>query len=128
MQKSTPNFKYHLSNPGSEKYLGIEMNGEIVHWIEDTEKFFGIFGFSEDMRQNGVLPEEFIWGEYTNNRTFDFTACLQMQIIEYLRMHSRKFLQKYGDQCETWLAELASMRTVRHDVCENCKIKPVCSN
>ena len=95
-KNTIPKFKYHLSNPCSEKYRGIEVNGEIIHWIENTDKFVELFGYTQDMRKTGVLPEEFIWNEYINKRDFDFTACIQVQIIEYLRVHSQKFLQKYG--------------------------------
>lgn len=123
-----PTITYNLSNPGNEMYRYIEINGEAIHWIEDTDKFYRIFGFTPDMRQAGVLPEEFLWGEYRNNRKSDFSACMQTQIIEYLRVHSHKFLQKYGSQCEKWLATLAQMRASNNAMCPACKMKPVCSN
>ena len=128
MKKTLPNITYNLSNPGNEMYRYIEINGEPIHWIEDPDKFYAIFGFTRDMRQAGMLPEEFIWGEYRNNRKFDFTACMQTQIIKYLRVHSHKFLQKYGNQCEQWLAALAHMRPSTESVCPACKMNPVCSN
>lgn len=128
MKNILPDITYNLYNPANEMYRYIEVNGEVVHWIEDPDKFYEIFGFTQDMRRAGVLPEEFIWGEYRNNRKFDFTACMQIQIIEYLRMHSHKFLQKYGSQCEKCLAALAQMRASTDSVCPTCKMKPVCSN
>ncbi len=128
MDISVPKFKYHLSNPNSEKYRAIEVNGEVVHRIEDTNQFVELFGFTQDMRKQGMLPEEFIWSEYTNRSDFDFTACIQSQIIEYLRVNSRPFLQKYGNQCESWLQSLARVRAGNEKVCANCKIKPFCGN
>ena len=125
-KNTIPRFIFHLSDPCSEKYRGIELNGEIIHWIEDTDRFVGIFGFTPDMRDAGISPEEFIRKEYINNRDFDFTACMQTQIIEYLRMHSRKFILNYGSLCEKWLADLARMRETKHAVCTACKITPFC--
>lgn len=128
MQNTIPGFLFHLSDPCSEKYRGIEVNGEIIHWIEDTERFVGIFGFTQDMRKAGVSPEQFIKREYGDHREFDFTACIQTQIIEYLRVHSKKFIQKHGNQCERWLSKLAKMRTSKEEVCMRCKIRPYCAD
>jgi hypothetical protein len=128
MEAALPDITYNLSNPRHERYRSIEVNGEVVHWIEDIDKFYQIFGYSADMRKAGVLPEEFIWNEYTRKSPFDFTACKLIQIIEYLRVHSHLFLQKYGKECEKWLAELVKLRAARHEVCTTCKMKPVCSN
>jgi hypothetical protein len=128
MKKRLPDIAYHLFSPLSEKYRGIEVNGEVIHWIEDTDKFYELFGYTSDMRKSAVPPEEFVKAEYADNPHFDFTACMQIQIIEYLRMHSHKFLQKYGNQCEEWLAALAGMRSSNPETCTTCKMQPVCSN
>ena len=126
--KTIPHIAYNLFNPLSETYRGIEVNGEIVHWIHDTEEFYEIFGYTSELRKAGVPPEEFMRVEYAENPRFDFAACRQMQIIEYLRTHSHKFLQKYGHRCEQWLAALAGMRSSSPEVCATCKMRPVCSN
>lgn len=128
MQNTIPKFLFHLSDPCSEKYRGIEVNGEIIHWIDDTERFVGMFGFTHDMRLAGVSPEQYMRNEFTNRRDFDFTACIQAQIIEYLRVHSKRFIQQYGKQCEKWLTHLAKMRASKDEVCVTCKIKPFCGH
>ena len=128
MQKPLPEITYNLFSPSSENYRSIEVNGEVIHWIDDAEKFYEIFGYTQDMRKARVLPSEFVWDEYINNREFDFTACIQIQIIEYLRVHSHDFLKKYGNQCEEWLAALVKMRGVRPEVCAACKIQRFCSS
>ena len=127
MKITLPNIAYHLFSPFSEKYRGIEVNGEVIHWIEDTDKFYELFGYTSDTRKAGVQPEEFMRIEYANDPQFDFTACKQIQIIEYLRMHSHKFMQKYGNQCEKWLAVFAGKRTSNPEVCMSCKMRPFCS-
>lgn len=127
MDISLPKITYNLSNPINDRYRSIEVNGEIIHWIENTDNFYKIFGYSADLRQAGVLPDEFIWNEYTNNVQFDFTACKLIQIIEYLRAHSQKFLHKHGNDCDEWLATLANMRAAKNEVCASCKMKPACS-
>ena len=126
--QTLPNITYSLSNPISEKYRGIEVNGEVIHWIEDIDEFYGIFGFSSDMRNAGLIPEEFISNEYANFAQSNFTACKLIQLIEYLRFQSPQFLQKYGNKCEEWLTALAKMRTANPEVCSICKMKSVCSN
>lgn len=123
-----PSITYNLSNPLNERYRSIEVNGEVIHWIDDIDKFYEIFGYSADIRKTGVLPEEFIWNEYAKKNPFDFTACKLIQIIEYLRVHSRNFLHKYGKECEEWLAALVKARASSHEMCAACKMKPVCSN
>jgi len=127
MKKSLPKITYNLSRPMSERYRGIEVNGELIHWIDDTDKFYELFGFTPDMRKAGILPEEFIWDEYIDKRKFDFSPCMQIQIIQYLREHSKNFLRKYGHQCEKWLAAHVTNRGAIHDVCETCKMKPSCT-
>jgi hypothetical protein len=128
MKKTLPNIAYHLFNPLSEKYRGIELNGEIIHWIADTEEFYEIFGYTSAERKAGVPPEEFMRAEYTENPKFNFKACQQIQVIEYLRVHSHKFLQKYGHRCEDWLAALAGTRSLNPEVCATCRMRAVCSN
>lgn len=128
MKQTLPNITYNLSNPISEKYRGIEINGEVIHWIEDIDEFYGIFGFSSDMRKAGVIPEEFISNEYTKYVQSNFTVCKLIQLIEYLRFQSPKFLQKYGNKCEGWLAALAKMRVPDPQVCSICKMKSVCAD
>lgn len=128
MQNKIPKFTFHLSDPCSEKYRGIELDGEIIHWIDDTEGFVGMFGFTHDMRGAGISPEQYIRNEFTDHRGFDFTACMQSQIIEYLRVHSKRFIQQYGKQCEKWLAHLARLRAPKNEVCATCKIRPFCSH
>lgn len=127
MDKTLPKITYNLSNPLNDRYRSIEVNGEVIHWIEDTDNFYKIFGYSADMRKADVLPNEFIWNEYTNNVQYDFTACKLIQIIEYLRIHSHKFLHKYGKECEEWLATLVKLRVAKSEVCAACKMKSGCS-
>jgi hypothetical protein len=128
MKVTLPNITYNLANPLNEKYRSIEVNGEVIHWIDDSDKFYEIFGYSAKMRKAGVLPDEFVRNEYAKNVQHDFTACKLIQIIEYLRIHSHKFMQKYGKECDVWLEALTRMRVATHDVCATCKMKPVCSN
>jgi hypothetical protein len=128
MRQKLPNIIYNLSNPASEKFRGIEVNGEVLHWIEDIDEFYGIFGYSSDMRKAGVLPEEFIWDEYTRYAKSNFAVCKLIQLIEYLRFQSPEFLRKYGNRCEEWLTGLEKMRAPDHEECAICKMKSVCSN
>ncbi len=126
MQNTLPSITYNLSNPSSEKYRSIEVNGEIIHWIEDIDKFYKLFGYTQNMKDAGVLPQEFISDEFTSNHEYDFTVCMQIQIIEYLRINSHAFSLKYGNQCERWLSDLEEIRAFNPSVCMTCKIRPFC--
>ena len=127
MTQTLPDITYNLSNPASHKFRGIEVNGEIVHRIEDIDEFYGIFGYSSDMKKAGVLPEEFIWNQHTKHAKTNFAICKLIQLIEYLRFQSPQFLQKYGDKCDEWLTALEKMRAPDYEECASCKMKSVCS-
>jgi hypothetical protein len=128
MNESIPKFSYNLHCASDLNYRCITIDGRAIHWIEDAHKFYKLFGLTPEIRKTGILPEEFICNEYTNNRHSNFTACMQIQIIEYLRIHSREFMQKHGNNCGKWITALTRSRAVSHAMCLSCKMASVCSN
>ncbi|MBI3481129.1 MAG: hypothetical protein HY016_12375 [Nitrosomonadales bacterium] len=126
MQKSKPYFKYRQASHANNYVASIEVDGEVLHKIENFDEFYKTFGYTQESRSAGVLPDEFIWSEYINNTAADFTACCQMHIIEYLRMHSASFNEEYGEHYESWQAAHAEIRKKRGMACVACKAKPLC--
>jgi hypothetical protein len=119
---NVPHFDYHLENPLSMRFGCIEMDGKIIHKIDDINEFYHEFGYSRDMMKNGILPEEYIWSRYVHNATCNFVICLQIRIIKYLLTHS----EKYCEQCRDWLDAYLNETVAKAGVCSDCRMKLVC--
>ena len=128
MHNPIPHFKYRFVNISSRRIPCIETCGRVIHEIRNLEEFYSLFGYSPEMSKAGVLPDEYIWAEYIKDSSADFTPCIQMHIIEYLRKHSIAFNKEYGDQCESWIAEHDKIKTERGIACAACRMKPYCEN
>ena len=120
MRIQIPYFKYRTSVPSCKHHGRIEMEGEVIHKINDMQEFHKAFGYTPDMAKEGRLPDEFIWEEYVKDMPANCSACFQMRLIDYLIKHSIKFMEKYGDQCEGWIAAYAKARA-ESEVCRSCK-------
>jgi len=93
---NVPHFDYHLVNPFSMRFGCIEMDGKIIHKINNIDEFYHEFGYTRDMMKASVLPEEYIWSRYIQNATCNFVVCIQIRIIKYLIKHS----EEYCEQCK----------------------------
>ncbi|MDP3088267.1 MAG: hypothetical protein Q8M99_08820 [Methylotenera sp.] len=79
-----PEFKCDLSHFSGRKSGCIMANEEIIHQIKDTHDFYQALGFTDNIHNNGELPEEFIWSEYHKDDAKRSDVCLQANIITYL--------------------------------------------
>jgi len=127
MQNTMPHFKYHHASVSNGYVASIEAEGKFVHRISNLDDFYRAFGYTKDMRRDGLLPDEFIWDEYINNPIGDFTACCQMHLIEYLKKHSDLFVAQYGNKIESWCTAHAEVRAKRGVACAACRMEPLCS-
>lgn len=118
---TVPHFKYHSASIANRQAASIEVEGKAIHKIENPDKFYKEFGYTQDMARAGILPDEFIWSEYTNNSSADFTACIQIHIIEYLIKHSETFRKTYGEKCEGWLAAHEAEAAAKGIACVACR-------
>ncbi len=105
---SIPNVQYHLSSRSHTHYGWITVGEEKVHRIGDLNEFYRALGYTEQVARTKLMPDEFIWFEYTKDNCHKSAAQLQAKIIEYLCMHSKAFREKYGHQCEGWVKVLAA--------------------
>ena len=87
MQIRIPYFKYRSRDPASKHYGCIELEGEVIHKIEDMTEFHKAFGYSVDIAKAGILPDEFIWDRYIRDSARNCNSCFQLHIIEYLLKH-----------------------------------------
>jgi hypothetical protein len=116
-----PHIKYVPRDPANRHFGFIEVDGMVAHRIENLEEFYEALGFSSEMRKQGVLPDEFIWDEYIRNAGKKYTECYDLHILEYLaKKNAIPFMNKYGTQCESWIAGYAEARCTR---C-TCNLKP----
>jgi hypothetical protein len=127
MPNHIPHIKYRSKDPSNRHFGIIEIEGNIVHRVEDLNAFYEAFGYIADMRKQGVLPEEFIWEEYVRDSVENHTACYQIHIVEYLIKHSDTFRKKYGAQCENWIVAHAEDITARGVLCVTCRKQPFCA-
>jgi len=125
MQNQMPHFKYRFITNRANKHVAcIEVERRVVHEIRNLDEFYKTFGYDQHIAQAGILPDEFIWEKYIQSPDGDFSACLQMHIIEYLKKHSAAFREEYGNQCEGWLAAHAEVRAKRGMACAACRMEP----
>ena len=119
---NVPHFDYHLVNPFSMRFGCIEMDGKIIHKINNIDEFYQEFGYTRDMMKASVLPEEYIWSRYIQNATCNFVVCIQIRIIKYLIKHS----EEYCEQCKVWLDAYLNETVAKAVACSDCSMKPIC--
>jgi hypothetical protein len=117
-----PYFDYDLVNPLSAGFGCIEMDGKLIHRIDNIDEFYHEFGYTPDMMKAGVLPEAYIWAKYIENATYYFLVCIQIRIIKYLIKHS----EEYCEQCKIWLDAYLNETVAKAVTCSHCGMKPVC--
>jgi hypothetical protein len=121
-----PNFTYHYPN-NSNKYTAlIKRDGQTIHKIGNLDAFFKEFGYTPELSKAEVLPDEFIWDEYTKGNPSPFASCLQMHIVEYLAKNSIAFIGEYGNQYQAWFDEHVAAVTEQDVLCVTCRMKSFC--
>ena len=127
MLNNIPHFKYHKANSPSYHSLCIEVDGKVIHEIDNLDEFYKTFGYTQAERHAGVLPEEFIWEKYVKENGENYFACKQMHLIDYLKRCSWVFRNTYGNLCEHWVAFYANSMHTKSDKCAACKHNLTCS-
>ena len=122
-----PKFKFNLTNFQATNYRHIEAEGASIHQIVNVNDFYAEFGYTEDIKKSGLMPDEFIWSEYIKEGNSRLN-CLQMHIVEYLNKHSELFRKQYGDLYEQWRADHEIERAKATELCAACKLKKFCSD
>lgn len=117
MQIKIPHFRYHAKDPARKRPGVIELKGEVIHYIEDLDEFYKIFGYTADLARAGILPEEFIWEEFLSDSAKKCDTCFQLHIVEYLIKHSESFKKKYDKSYENWIAAHAKERSASGIAC-----------
>lgn len=126
MSNGIPHFKYELLHPRKKQCGGIMLNGSVVHRIVSIDEFYAEYGYTLEMAQNGILPEEFIWETYFRHPERNCDACYQLHTIEYLLKHSDSFAQKYGHECNNWIAAHSKARAACNFKCADKELSEVC--
>lgn len=126
MQNKIPNFTYCPANASNGYVTCIEMEGETIHEARNLDEFYEEFGFTADTRKSGVIAEEFIWDEYTNNDVTSSAGCIKIRLIGYLLKYSETFRMEYGAQCEHWLTNHAKEAMARNIACIACRMESLC--
>ncbi|MGA8865103.1 MAG: hypothetical protein WBM09_01375 [Gallionella sp.] len=126
MQKPMPHFTYNPPKSSNGYVACIEMDGQPIHMIKNLDAFYKEFGYTPDTRKAGVLPDEFMWNEYTEGNPSPYTSCLQMHIVEYLTKNSIAFISEYSDQYQYWLDDHIKAVTEKDFLCVTCRAKSFC--
>jgi len=111
MENNIPLLKFYHKDPanGHLGYICIT-NGDEKYWIDDLNEFYSTFGDVDQMRKNGVMPEEFILDTFVNHQARNCQSCYQLHLIQYLVKHSDTFLNKFGEQLEEWINTYSTER------------------
>ena len=123
MSPQIPYFKYRSRDAANKLSGCIEVDGEIIHKIDNVEEFHKSFGYTKEMAKAGKLPDEFIWETYVKNTAVNCAPCFQLHMIEYLLKYSAAFLEKYREQYDDWITTPTETRATNGDLCLACKIK-----
>lgn len=126
-QITLPRFKYHCTKPSDSLFGCIEADGKVLCRVTNLDEFYATFGYSAEVRQQGILPDEFIWGEYIKgDNAKKFSTCMQVHIVEYLLAHSPTFVEQYGAQSRELLAAHVQEKLTNTEACAACRMKPFC--
>lgn len=117
MDSIVPHFKFCPKSPFSHAFGCIEMEGNVIHKIEDLSAFYHALGYTREMAKAGEMPDEYVWDTYFRQCKKDCNACYQLHIVEYLIAHSLAFREKYKHQLDSWLRHYREAKAVCSSVC-----------
>ena len=117
---SHPHFHHMLSSPHHNQYGFIMLGNEKVHRIGDADEFYKALGYNDEIRQTGLMPEEYIWDQYRKDKSEMSEVCLQNKIIAYLNIHSPTFKENYAVECKHWLESCKEKWTNNSAECRAC--------
>jgi len=100
------------------------MGFEKIHHIENTHEFYKALGYTDEIMESGLLPEEFIWYEYHKDNSEKSEACLQAKIIEYLLKHSEKFKKESANEVQHWFGSCVDKKFGKLTECIDCIMHP----
>lgn len=127
MQNRIPHFTFSPPNVTNEHAAFIEMDGQPIHRIRGLDAFYLGFGYTEEMRKTGVLPEEFLRKEYTKGNQSHYSICFQMHLIDYLAKNSDEFMDEYGYQYKNWFDKHIEAATGGDISPPPCRTKTFCN-
>lgn len=119
-----PHFKFHYVDISGRRSLCIETGGRIIHEILNLQEFYSEFGYRAAPGQPDELPDEFIWSEYVNNPAADFSPCIQIHILQYLKKHSDVFNMEFAGQFENLIADHVKAKGKTGISCIACRLNP----
>ena len=117
-----PNFQFvfrcpHNSNSG---YITMDEERNHIILVANVDEFYRALGYTDEIRQAGLMVEEFILNEYHKDNGNKDEICLQIKIIQYLKSHSTKFEVKFADQCEAAYLNCIGKSLNNFVECMNC--------
>jgi hypothetical protein len=126
MRSLMPYFSYDSPRLSDAYTACIKQDGRLIHRIKDLDGFYKEFGYTEEMRKSGVMPDEFIWDQYIKGNPPPYANCFQMHIVEYLAKNSIAFIEEYGNQYQNWFDDHVKAVTEKNGLCFTCRIKSYC--
>lgn len=121
MSDAMPRFTYRFVTRSNRRVLCIEEGGRIIHEVSHALGFYEVFGYRPESIHADILPDEFIWSEYVANAAADFSPCVQIHIVEYLREHSEAFNARYGAIYDKLVAMHDELRASKGASCFACR-------
>lgn len=115
-----PDFKFSLSNYNDRNYRFITLGNNKVHYVANVDGLYEALGYSNEIKQSGVLPDEFVWAEYRMPESPQSPMCLQTKIINYLKKHVAAFEEQYSEQLAGWAGCCAGFPEKEIAACVGC--------
>jgi hypothetical protein len=121
MSDAMPRFSYRFVTQSNRRVLCIEEDGRVIHEVTDVMAFYEVFGYRRESTHTDMLPDEVIWSEYVANSSADFSHCVQMHLVQYLKEHSEAFNARYGAIYDKLVAMHEELRASRGVSCFACR-------
>lgn len=123
IHQSVHNLRYHIVALSNPLYGFIAAGGNKIHQITDVDLFYKALGYTDDVKKNGLMAEEFVWEEYRKDNSRLSPTCLQAKIIDYLLMNSPSF-NIHSEQYRNWIGGCFETPLQEQLKCANCLLHP----
>lgn len=124
MSLDLPRFSWERVKPHDDESLCLVADGARFHRCSPfVDRFYHALGYTDGLRANGMLPEEFVWSIYKRDGAPKRPSCLQPKIYAYLFEYSERFRNEFGER----FLQLAGRCTapMRNDdrLCASCPMR-----
>jgi len=120
-----PTFKIdNFSAHRHRHFQCVVVDGAVFHRVFDLRAFYATLGYTKDIANQWIAPDEYIWEIFTRAGAPRSRTCLQRLIVHYLRQHSPEFTARYGTVVEPLVGKCTPQAVATAKFCTECFMHP----